>query len=64
MRLDDSAARTELGVEHTHHAAGNPDDARSAWWQALGILDELGHPDADQLRAKLRHVSYAPPTRL
>jgi tetratricopeptide (TPR) repeat protein len=54
-------ADTLASLGDTHHAAGNPDDARSAWWQALGILDELGHPDADQLRAKLRHVSYAPP---
>jgi hypothetical protein len=27
--------------------------AREAWQQALGILDGLQHPGADQIRAKL-----------
>ena len=31
-----------------------PRAARDAWQQALDILDELGHPDAEQVRAKLR----------
>ena len=28
-------------------------EARGAWQQALRILDDLHHPDADQIRAKL-----------
>ena len=28
--------------------------ARAAWREALAILEELSHPDADQVRAKLR----------
>jgi DNA-binding SARP family transcriptional activator len=37
----------------TYHAAGNPVEARVAWEEALAILDDLLHPDADQIRAKL-----------
>jgi hypothetical protein len=28
--------------------------ARAAWREALAILEELNHPDADQVRDKLR----------
>ena len=34
-------------------AAGNPREAQSAWEEALAILDDLRHPDAGELRAKL-----------
>jgi DNA-binding SARP family transcriptional activator/tetratricopeptide (TPR) repeat protein len=37
----------------TSEAAGEPVRARELWRQALDTLDELEHPDADQLRAKL-----------
>jgi tetratricopeptide (TPR) repeat protein len=43
---------THLG--DTHHAAGDRHQARQAWEQALDILDDLRHSDADQVRAKLR----------
>ena len=33
--------------------AGNPDAAHKAWRQALDILDQLHHPDASQVRARL-----------
>jgi tetratricopeptide (TPR) repeat protein len=36
-----------------HLAAGEPLAARDAWQRALAILDELDHPDAEQVRAKL-----------
>jgi DNA-binding SARP family transcriptional activator/tetratricopeptide (TPR) repeat protein len=36
-----------------HEAAGDPGKARTAWHEALAILDDLHHPDADQIRAKL-----------
>ena len=35
------------------HSCGHRDAARDAWQRALTILDLLGHPDAEQLRAKL-----------
>jgi tetratricopeptide (TPR) repeat protein/transcriptional regulator with XRE-family HTH domain len=34
-------------------AVGQPEIARGAWTQALAILDDLHHPDAEQLRARL-----------
>jgi hypothetical protein len=34
-------------------AAGELARARDAWQQALAILEDLQHPDADQVRAKL-----------
>jgi hypothetical protein len=36
-----------------HHAAGGSTAARDAWQLALRILDELGHPDAGRVRAKI-----------
>lgn len=37
----------------THHATGNSAGACKAWKDALTILDELRHPDAEQVRARL-----------
>jgi tetratricopeptide (TPR) repeat protein/transcriptional regulator with XRE-family HTH domain len=42
---------THLG--DTRHAAGEPAQARQDWQQALAILDDIQHPDAGQVRAKL-----------
>ncbi|HEY3870030.1 MAG TPA: BTAD domain-containing putative transcriptional regulator [Actinocrinis sp.] len=42
---------THLGDAHL--AAGDPGAAREAWRQALSILDDLQHPDADKVRGKL-----------
>ncbi|MEQ4300007.1 BTAD domain-containing putative transcriptional regulator [Plantactinospora sp. B6F1] len=36
-----------------HHATGDIDAARDAWQQAFLLLEEIGHPDADDLRKKL-----------
>ena len=36
-----------------HLATGDPRAAQDAWQRALAILDELDHPDAEQVRAKL-----------
>ena len=47
----EALALTHLG--DTHLSAGDPEAARTAWQQALTILDDLDHPDADQVRAKL-----------
>jgi tetratricopeptide (TPR) repeat protein len=40
-------------IGDTHHADGQWRAARQAWQQALVILDDLHHPDAEQIRAKL-----------
>jgi tetratricopeptide (TPR) repeat protein len=40
-----------------HGAVGNRRAARDAYRQALIIFDELGHPDASDVRAKLRRRS-------
>jgi tetratricopeptide (TPR) repeat protein len=48
-----SVTLTNLG--DAHHAAGNLDAAHKAWQQALDILDQLHHPDADQVRARLNN---------
>jgi predicted negative regulator of RcsB-dependent stress response len=37
-------------------ATGRPEEARAAWREALALLDRLGHPDAEQVRYKLRHT--------
>jgi tetratricopeptide (TPR) repeat protein/transcriptional regulator with XRE-family HTH domain len=37
----------------TYHAAGELSRARTVWRQALAILDDLSHPDAEKVRAKL-----------
>ena len=51
-RFDEAEVLIHLG--DTRHAAGELAQAREAWQQALDILDDLDHPDADQVRAKLR----------
>jgi tetratricopeptide (TPR) repeat protein len=37
----------------SHDASGQPPAARQAWQQALDILDDLDHPRADEVRARL-----------
>jgi tetratricopeptide (TPR) repeat protein len=53
-RVSEAAALTHLG--DIEHAAGDSDAASDAWQQALDILDDLHHPEARQVRAKLRHT--------
>jgi len=40
-------------VADTRYAAADAPGARTAWQHALNILDQLCHPDADHIRAKL-----------
>jgi DNA-binding SARP family transcriptional activator/Tfp pilus assembly protein PilF len=47
-------ARTLVCLGDVHDDAGDRDTARGAWRQALAILDELHHPDAEDVRGKLR----------
>ena len=60
--IGDRYAQAEtLGhIGDTRHAAGRPDEARAAWEEALAILDDLHHPDAGQVRAKLAGPGAAP----
>jgi DNA-binding SARP family transcriptional activator/tetratricopeptide (TPR) repeat protein len=53
-------ARTLGYAGDAHHADGNLPAARQAWTQALAILDDLHHPDAEPLRAKLHPPASAP----
>jgi DNA-binding SARP family transcriptional activator len=51
------AAADALGhLGDTCHAAGKPEEARMSWEEALVILEDLRHPQADQIRAKLRNL--------
>ena len=43
----------------TYHAAGDDGAALAVWREALEILDQLGHPDATEVRSKLT-TSAAP----
>jgi tetratricopeptide (TPR) repeat protein/transcriptional regulator with XRE-family HTH domain len=46
----------------SHQAAGDLEAARDAWLEALAILDELRHHNADQVRAKLEGLGSRPGT--
>jgi DNA-binding SARP family transcriptional activator/tetratricopeptide (TPR) repeat protein len=50
-RYHQAVALTRLG--DTQHAAGDSDEAGDAWRLALEIFAELGHSDAEQIRAGL-----------
>jgi DNA-binding SARP family transcriptional activator len=50
-RFQEAITISHLG--DTCQADGRTQDARQAWQQALDILDDLHHPDAEQIRAKL-----------
>ena len=43
-------------LAESHLATGDPTAANDAWQEALAILDDLCHPEADHLRAKLRDL--------
>jgi tetratricopeptide (TPR) repeat protein len=50
-RYKEATTLTHLG--DAHHAASDPAAAHDAYHQAMTILDDLDHPDADTVRAKL-----------
>jgi DNA-binding SARP family transcriptional activator/tetratricopeptide (TPR) repeat protein len=50
-RYNESRVLTDLG--DACHAAGDLPAARRSWRNALAILDDLDHPDGDQLRTKI-----------
>lgn len=53
--LDDRyyEADTLKHLGDAHHASGDAVAAHDSWLQALAILDQLGHPDAAEVREKL-----------
>jgi tetratricopeptide (TPR) repeat protein/transcriptional regulator with XRE-family HTH domain len=53
-------ATTLAHLGDTRHAAGELARAQEAWQRALAILDDLQHPDADEVRAKLDQTSANP----
>jgi DNA-binding SARP family transcriptional activator/tetratricopeptide (TPR) repeat protein len=54
-RIYEAEALIHLG--ETRLADRHPNRAREAWQQALIILDDIHHPDADEVRAKLAGTS-------
>jgi tetratricopeptide (TPR) repeat protein len=53
-RYHQAVTLTHIG--DNHHTVGDHDAAYQAWQQALAILDDLQHTDADQVRAKLHQL--------
>ena len=51
-RYNEADTLDHLG--NVHYSAGDTDAARRTWTLALHIFDEIGHPDRDRVRAKLR----------
>jgi tetratricopeptide (TPR) repeat protein len=55
-------AETLSCLGDTHESAGHRAAARDAWLRALAILDDLRHPDAARVRAKLAGLDDGPLT--
>jgi DNA-binding SARP family transcriptional activator/tetratricopeptide (TPR) repeat protein len=55
------AAVTLTRLGDAYHAAGRSDAAHDAYLEALNTLDDLGHPDAEPLRAKVHSLDRAAP---
>ena len=49
-------------IGEAHHAAGDAQQARAVWEESLAILDDIQHPDAGQVRAKLAGLGTDPGT--
>lgn len=47
------SSRALIHLAETYRATGRPDSARDAYRKALIVLDELGHPDAGEVRTEL-----------
>jgi DNA-binding SARP family transcriptional activator len=61
-RYDEADSLASLG--DTYLASGDLARARDAWQQALDILEELGHPEAGDIRGKLRDIAAGTPSRV
>lgn len=51
------AAAVRIGLGSVHLASGDSAAAQDEWRQALDILERIRHPDADQVRVRLRNVT-------
>ncbi|MFC5213301.1 tetratricopeptide repeat protein [Streptomyces coerulescens] len=47
----------------THLTSGQVEQARSAWTQALALLEPLGHADSEAVRTQLEALTTNPPCR-
>ncbi|MEU6198772.1 BTAD domain-containing putative transcriptional regulator [Streptomyces sp. NPDC047061] len=54
-------ADTLVHIGDTHHAAGDDAQAALAWREALGILEEFDHPEATDLRERLKGLAAPGP---
>lgn len=54
-----NSTSTFIRLGDVHRDAGDRAAARSAWRQALVILDEMHHPDGEEVRVKLRSLDSA-----
>ena len=50
-------ADTLVHIGDSHREADQDTQAESAWREALGILDEIGHPDAEHVRHRLTDLA-------
>ena len=50
-------ADTLVHIGDTHRAAHQDTRAALAWREALGILDEIGHPEAEQVRHRIGELA-------
>jgi hypothetical protein len=46
-------ATTLARIADSHAAVGDQEVARETWQRALTILEQIDHPEADKVRAKL-----------
>ncbi|MFG1871222.1 ATP-binding protein [Micromonospora arborensis] len=60
-RYDEADTLSRLG--ESQHAAGEVAAAGRTWRRALGILDDLGHPDGERVRELLTRAAAEPPAR-
>jgi len=51
-------AEALIGLGDTRQSAGDTTQAREAWQQALAVLEDLQHPSASKVRAKLRSARH------
>ena len=58
VQHEQAATLDRLG--DTQEAASNPAAAQSSWHHATHILDRLHHPDAQQIRDKMRRLNTTP----
>lgn len=58
QELDDryNQSNTFDRIGDTRSAMGDVPQAREAWRRAVALLDELEHPDAGRVRAKLERA--------